>query len=540
MDRNVRQALSRAYFDRDQLSTHQHRSFNRFLSSGIQSVINHKGGIKAGIQDTSHDKSLRVDFGQVSVGAPQSRESRGESTKIFPQEARLRNLTYSAPIHLEMSIVVSDDQESKERVLEEDSYEIGQLPIMIKSTHCNLHGLTRSEVIKRQEDPADPGGYFIVNGSERVLVTYEDLLHNRILVEYKDADQTNPVAKVFSENQGYRKLTTVTLGDDNLLSVSIPSIPNQIAFPLLIRALGIETDKAISSQFRSSSEVMQFVVATLEEAETVGQETAIEKLGRILVPNSGQDSDSEYVLSRVNTTLLRSLLPHLNNSHGQPAKLAKARFLCDMAETCIDLKLESRDPVDKDHYKNKRLKTAGELMEDLFRSALNRLERDIKYHVKRAYRRDRRIEIDTVLQRELLSSQMKQALATGTWVGGRSGVSQLAERTNYIALLSQLRRVQSPLARSRPHIAARELHATQWGRICPSETPEGTNCGLKQNLAQGGEFSTRIDDETALTETLKKMGVDPLNGTENRTDEKRSSGSHRRERSPEQISDETS
>ena len=163
------------------------------------------------------------------------------------------------------------------------------------------------------------------------------------------------------------------------------------------------------------------------------------------------------------------------------------------------------------------MKVAGDLMRDLFRSALNRLGRDIKYHVRRSYRRDRRIEIDTVLQRELLSSRMEQALATGAWVGGRSGVSQLVDRTNYLALLSQLRRVQSPLSRSRPHIDARELHATQWGRICPSETPEGMNCGLKKNLAQGGEFSTGVNIETALTETLREMGVDSLNGTENRS-----------------------
>lgn len=512
MDRNAYQPLSQSYFDRHRLAEHQLDSFNRFLTSGIQTVVDNKGGIKADIQDSTHDKSLHINFGQVKVESPQMTESNGETTDIFPQEARLRNLTYSASIHLEMRIVVLGDGDPEERILDEGRYEIGQLPIMVRSTACNLTDLNRSELVEQQEDPADPGGYFIVNGSERVLVTSEDLVHNRILVEYMDADNTIPVAKVFSGDEGYRKLVTVTL-DDNLLSVSIPGSPSQIALPLLLRALGKETDETISSHFGSSPEIMQFVVATLEEAESVSQDTARKRLGEILVPNSAQNP--EYKRSRVSNTLRRSLLPHLNSSHHQPSELAKARYLCEMAQACIDLKLEQKQPVDKDHYKNKRLKRAGDLMRDLFRSALNRLERDIKYHVKRAYRRNRRIKIDTVLQRDLLSSRMEQAIATGTWVGGRSGVSQLAARTNYIALLSQLRRVQSPLSRSRPHIDARELHATQWGRICPAETPEGTNCGLKKNLAQGGEFSKGIDDEASLKETLRRMGVELLDGTEN-------------------------
>ena len=100
-------------------------------------------------------------------------------------------------------------------------------------------------------------------------------------------------------------------------------------------------------------------------------------------------------------------------------------------------------------------------------------------------------------------------MATGNWVGGRAGVSQLLDRTNYLSIMSHLRRVVSPLSRSQPHFEARDLHPTQWGRICPSETPEGPNCGLVKNLALSSEFSTGIDEES-VEKVIFNLGVKPI------------------------------
>jgi DNA-directed RNA polymerase subunit B" len=108
-----------------------------------------------------------------------------------------------------------------------------------------------------------------------------------------------------------------------------------------------------------------------------------------------------------------------------------------------------------------------------------------------------------------LTERIRHALATGNWVGGRSGVSQLLDRTNYMSVVSHLRRVISPLSRSQPHFEARDLHPTQWGKICPSETPEGPNCGLVKNLAISSEFSTGIDD-SSIEPMLYELGVNPI------------------------------
>jgi DNA-directed RNA polymerase subunit B" len=181
-----------------------------------------------------------------------------------------------------------------------------------------------------------------------------------------------------------------------------------------------------------------------------------------------------------------------------------------MAQACFELALGKRGSDDKDHYANKRLKLSGELIEDLFRVSFNRLTRDIKYQLERASMRNRDLNVTTIVRSDVLTERLVHALATGNWVGGRTGVSQLLDRTDYIATLSHLRRVISPLSRAQPHFEARDLHPTQWGRICPSETPEGPNCGLVKNFAQLVEISTAAGNESQLKKMLLDMGTTPI------------------------------
>jgi len=126
--------------------------------------------------------------------------------------------------------------------------------------------------------------------------------------------------------------------------------------------------------------------------------------------------------------------------------------------------------------------------------------------------RNRDLNVITTVRADVLTERMIHPLATGNWVGGRTGVSQLLDRTDYMATLSHLRRVISPLSRSQPHFEARDLHATQWGRICPSETPEGPNCGLVKNFAQGVELSKGADDSENIKKILQDLGVIAVGG----------------------------
>ena len=140
-------------------------------------------------------------------------------------------------------------------------------------------------------------------------------------------------------------------------------------------------------------------------------------------------------------------------------------------------------------------------MEDLFRVAFTSLTRDMTYQLERSLSRGKEPSVKQAVRSDVITENIKHAIATGNWVGGRAGVSQLLDRTSYMGTLSHLKRVVSPLSRSQPHFEARDLHPTQFGKICPNETPEGPNCGLVKNLA----IVTKISEGYPLKDIEKDI-----------------------------------
>lgn len=504
MDRSV---LAKAYFTRQKIAQHQIDSFDKLIESGLQKVIDEEGAIETDIDemDEKGKYKVRVKLGKISLGKPTVKEADGSREILHPAEARLRGLTYSAAINLKMNIMKDYYELGTKEEGKEVEAMIGELPIMLRSKACNLHGLSDEELTKAGEDPMDPGGYFIINGTERVVMTLEDLAQNKILVEYNEryGDKIE-VAKVFSQRRGYRALVMVEKNKDSILEVSFPSIQGRLNFVTLQRALGLETDEGIVRSVSDNDEIVKFMLENLERAEVANTEEAIMKIGKRVA--AGQTT--EYQKRRANYVIDRYLLPHLGVA--EKDRTAKAYFLGDMAEACFELELGLRRPDDKDHYSNKRLKPCGDLIEDLFRVSFNRLTRDIKYQLERSSLRHRELNISTAVRSDVLTDRLLHPLATGNWVGGRTGVSQLLDRSDYISTISHLRRVISPLSRTQPHFEARDLHSTQWGRICPTETPEGPNCGLVKNFAQMAELSTGISESLDLKSILFDLGVKPL------------------------------
>src|SRR2546428_356049 len=242
----------------------------------------------------------------------------------------------------------------------------------------------------------------------------------------------------------------------------------------------LTSDEDIYNAVVSTPEMANIVYANIEECQNkkvyppngiFTRDDAISYLEKKFATGQAK----EYRIKKVESILDRSLLPHLGDTRED--RIKKAIFLGRVARTVLELSLGMRREDDKDHYANKRLKLAGDLMEDLFRVAFANLVKDLKYQLERSYARRRELKISSAIRPDLLTQRLLHALATGNWVGGRAGVSQLLDRTSNMSALSHLRRVTSPLTRSQPHFEARDLHPTQWGRLCPNETPEGQNCG---------------------------------------------------------------
>ncbi len=514
LDRSI---LSEKYFTRQKIVQHHVDSFNDFLEYGMQQVVDELGTIDTDIGKTGEEgvptERVHVKLGKLRVGTPVVKEADGAVDTLYPNDARLRNVSYAASMYLEMSIVRTTD----EGVTEDEAVEveIGSLPIMLMSNACNMHDLSADELAEFGEDPMDPGGYFIINGTERVIMTLEDLVPNKILTEFGERyGDPIQVAKVFSERQGYRALVVVERGRNSLLEVSFPSSSGRLNFITLLRALGLDSDEDIANAISSDPEIMPFIYENLEAVEVfksgpregepiITHEDAMEAIGKKVA--TGQTD--EYRDKRASYVLDRYLLPHLWNH--ESTRLLKAHYLARMAEACFELVLNKRGQDDKDHYANKRLKLSGHLMEDLFRVSFNRLAKDFKYQLERSHMRNRDLNVKTAVRVDVLTQRLLQPLATGNWVGGRSGVAQLLDRIDFISSLSHLRRVISPLSRTQPHFEARDLHATQWGRLCPSETPEGPNCGLVKNFAQLVELSVGEINVDSTRDVLLDSGVKP-------------------------------
>jgi DNA-directed RNA polymerase subunit B len=494
--------LLKAFFKEKGLVRQHLDSYNEFIDHGLQEVIDEVGEISIEVPESPY----KVKLGQIWIIDPQTRitgpyatEVDGTKHEFYPMEARLRNLTYAAPIALEMTPVIDGREQDTELVY------IGNIPVMLKSKLCFLSQLSREELMACGEDPDDPGGYFVVNGSERVIVAMEDLAPNRIIVDMDEKGAT-PIyqSKIFSTTVGFRARIELKIKADGAIYVSVPGVPSEIPFVVLMHALGLESDKEIAEAISLEKEIQSTLDSSFEKS--LGVDTSKDAI--LFIGNRvAHGQVEEYRIQRAETAIDKNFLPHVGRT--PQSRKDKALFLGEMACRAIELKLGRRRPDDKDHFKNKRLRLAGPLLADLFRIAFRNLTRDIKYQLERIGVKGPIITVSAAVRPGIIAERFQHSLATGNWGRGRVGVTQLLDRTNHISTLSHLRRLQSPLSRSQPNFEARDLHPTHWGRLCPNETPEGSNCGLVKNLALSARVSVGVNPEK-IKQTLFGMGVIPI------------------------------
>lgn len=470
-------------------------SYGEFIERGLQSIIDEVGEIE--IETAEYPYKIRL--GKIKLQQPRIMELDGSVTHVAPVEARLRNLTYGSPIMLECSIV------EDEKILESRFIHIGDIPVMVKSNACILHNLPETKLIELGEDPKDPGGYFVINGSERVIIGLEDLSYNKIIVDTEEATGNLVYkAKVYSSIVGYRAKLELIMRPDGSIVAKIPGSPVDIPLITLIRALGLESDKDIADGVSLNSIIQDELEPSFEKAgEIITSRDAIVYISKRIAPGMLE----EFQIKRAETLLDWGLLPHLGKNPEN--RNEKALFLGEATCKLIELRLNLVASDDKDHYGNKVIKFAGQMLADLFRTAFRNLVRDMKYQLERSGQKRGINAVAAAVRPGIISDKLNNAIATGNWGRGRVGVTQLLDRTNYISTISHLRRIQSPLSRSQPNFEARDLHSTHFGRICPAETPEGSNCGLVKNIALSSIISVSVA-VSEIIEKLYELGAHPV------------------------------
>lgn len=471
--------LLNAYLKERGLVRFQIESYNDFITRRIPKVLADIGSIKPEVPEIGE---LEIKLGRFEMGKPCVREADGSIRQILPMEARLRNLTYAAPMYVEMTQVLNG-VESKPTMVN-----FGDMPVMVKSKVCPLTSFSRKQLIEAGEDPDDPGGYFIVNGTERILVLVEEIVNDKVIVERVSAGSIIEIARIHSEKNGYIQRHLLERKKSGEILLSFANI-TRVPITLILRALGLESDKDIIVAISADEEVRETFQINLYEYPASSSKEAFEEIGRRL------RLKKEQRISQAERILDRYLLPHLGQT--STARLQKAMFLAKAIEKLINLHLKRVDEDDLDHYANKRLKLSGDLLELLLRSILLGkwgLITRMSYNYQKLTKRGRLPPLQAIVEANVLTNQIISALAIGTWVGGRSGVSQRLERSSYIKTISHMRNVMSPLSSTQEHFEARELHPTHFGKLCASETPEGATIGLRKYLAIMADVTSGLSD----------------------------------------------
>ncbi|CAG5994499.1 unnamed protein product [Menidia menidia] len=480
-----------SYFDEKGLVRQQLDSFDEFIQMSVQRIVEDAPPIdlQAEAQHTSGEVEepprYLLKFEQIYLSKPTHWERDGAPSPMMPNEARLRNLTYSAPLYVDITKTIIKEGEDQLQTQHQKTF-IGKIPIMLRSTYCLLSGLTDRDLCELNECPLDPGGYFIINGSEKrltltppqVLIAQEKMATNTVYVFAKK--DSNMMAR---GGQGVKKSAI----GQRIVS-TLPYIRQEVPIIIVFRALGFVSDRDILEHIIydfDDPEMMEMVKPSLDEAFVIQeQNVALNFIGsRGAKPGVTKERRIKYAKE----VLQKEMLPHVGVSDFCETK--KAYFLGYMVHRLLLAALGRRELDDRDHYGNKRLDLAGPLLAFLFRGMFKNLLKEIRIYAQKFIDRGKDFNLELAIKTRIISDGLKYSLATGNWGDvkkahqARAGVSQVLNRLTFASTLSHLRRVNSPIGRDGKLAKPRQLHNTLWGMVCPAETPEGHAVGLVKNLA---------------------------------------------------------
>ncbi|KAJ7170073.1 DNA-dependent RNA polymerase II second largest subunit [Mycena filopes] len=534
-----------SFFDQKGLVRQQLDSFDEFVQNTMQELVDENSDLilDQADQHTGHDSDMtrryEIKFGQIYLSRPTVTEADGTVVPVFPQEARLRNLTYSAPLYIEMKKRVLVGREDPEGMPGDVAWEteqddnpedttkvwIGKVPIMLRSTFCILRGLQDQDLYDLNECPYDSGGYFIINGSEKVLIAQERMATNHVYVFAKA--QPSPITflaeirsavekggKTISQFQVKMFHRNQDRSQGNVMKATIPYIKVDIPIWVVFRALSVISDRDILEHIcydMQDAQMIEMLKPCIDDGFVIqDREIALDFIG-----NRGTTTglSRERRIRYAQEILQKEMLPHVSMAEGSESN--KAYFFGYMIHRLLLAALERRELDDRDHFGKKRLDLAGPLLAKLFRILFRKLTKDVYRYLQKCVETHKEFNLAIAVKHQTITNGLKYSLATGNWgdqkksMSGSAGVSQVLNRYTYASTLSHLRRCNTPLGREGKIAKPRQLHNTHWGMVCPAETPEGQACGLVKNLALMACISVGSYSAPVI-EFLEEWGLESL------------------------------
>jgi DNA-directed RNA polymerase II subunit RPB2 len=441
------------------------------------------------------------DSSRVYIGKPIIFKNEGEfkvKKQMYPNEARVRNLSYSSHIFCDIVIdyLITDGEKQKKITKTFEKVNLGKIPIMLQSKLCVLNN-TSFEMRKQMgECPFDQGGYFVIDGQEKVIVSHERKAENKLYI-VKSMDDlytySAQIKSIPSDSFKYARTTVVNISKSNdILTVRLPSIKKQIPLFILFRALGIESDKEILEYIfynlddEKSKLFIEFLRPTVENSSLIyTQELAIKYLSNLTLGNT-----SSHCIDIIQT----DVFPHIGNDFKQ-----KAFYLGYVVHKLLNVKFGIDLETDRDSFMFKRVDLSGFLLASLFRESYKQFQRDTRIAIDTEYRfnasqyqEDNYANIindnnfKKIFNYTVIEGGFGKSFKIGT-ILNKKGLIQSLNRLSYMGSISQLRRINTP--GDMIMIGQRKLHGTQYGIICPVETPDGGNIGIKKHLTITGHIT---------------------------------------------------
>jgi DNA-directed RNA polymerase II subunit RPB2 len=509
------------------LVQHHLESYNHFFQYGIKNIIRENNPIrfieressKTSSSTASSENEYRNEMllylggktgNKIYFGKPIIYDDNNVHF-MYPNDARLRNMTYGITIHYDVDVDViyyerSTNPDTKTEIMEKKTTSItlekiylGRFPIMLQSDLCILKSLSPEVRFNMGECRNDFGGYFIIDGKEKVIIPQEKFADNMIYIRKNKADDLyshSAEIRTVSEDaskpirtMAVKIVTPTSLLSNNQIVVLVPNVRKPVPLFILMRALGVVSDKDIIETClldmkKYESYIDLFIPSIHDAGKIFNQQTALEYIATFTKRRS---------INGVLEILINYFLPNV----GETNFLDKAYFLGNMVKRLLAVYIKEDKPTDRDNFQFKRVETTGVLLYDLFREYFLVQKRaislaiDSEYYYHSGKYRDNFMGLIELNYREFFKDKsvetgFKRAFK-GNWGSleytKKVGIVQDLNRLSWYTFISSLRKLNLPLDSSAKVVGPRLLNTSQWGFIDPVDTPDGGNIGLHKHLA---------------------------------------------------------
>ena len=457
-----------------------------------------------------------------------------KTTYMYPNIARLKGYTYASCIYCNIGVIFRDNETNEITIKNFEKVNIGLMPIMVKSKLCILNGLDGVRLSELGECPYDPGGYFIIKGKEKVVLSQEKKI-NDILYINSQNDEITPMQAVLKSvsREGFQSSRTNAISFNRVIVNYEPSneessiVSKKHVYRITVRILGIDTVLPLFVLFRalgyqSDKDILELIMYHSDSPELK------KRLLDELVPSMKdtqpiytQKGAIKYIAMMTKGKEIINVIDILANNFipNYITNEEKGIYLGYAVRKLLMTKLGILKETDRDSYSAKRIDLAGSLLLELYRELWSifqrnvslKIDNDFKFHFKDYGNDIKNLINDDNIKKVFNPKSMDIIVKSfgsvfGTGLSGRQGIIQDLNRNAMLGTLSHLRRISNPLPPGSNSIGPRKLHNSQWGFICPSESPDGGNVGIINHLAITTQVSFNVS-EIGLMDALLDQGL---------------------------------